>query len=168
MKKITSLALALCILLTVCGTGLMSITASAAQKLDGTDVTWSFDDMTKTLAFDGKGDIPNYDEYRDDDGNSLLPWAGIDFEKVTFGDEITGIGNYAFFRSLSLESITLPKNIVKIGKGAFLNCKALTSVKIEGEVTEIADHTLSSCSLLETVELPETVTSVGVNAFYKC
>lgn len=168
MKKILSLALALCVMLTVCSTGLMSITASAAQKIDGSEVTWSFDDMTKTLTFDGKGDIPDFDEYRDEDGNSKLPWGGIDFENVVFGEGVTGIGNYALYRSLFLESITLPENIVKIGKGAFLNCKVLTSVTINGKIMQIADHTFSSCSLLENVVLPDTITSVGVNSFYKC
>ena len=77
MKKILSLALALCVMLTVCSTGLMSITASAAQKIDGSEVTWSFDDMTKTLTFDGKGDIPDFDEDRDKDENNNLPGAEL-------------------------------------------------------------------------------------------
>ena len=68
MKKITSLLLSLCILLTVCSAGFVTITASAAEKIEGSEVTWSFDYQNKTLTFDGKGDIPNYDTYEDENG----------------------------------------------------------------------------------------------------
>ena len=66
MKKIISLAIALCLMLTVCSTGLMSLTAAAAQTIEGSEVTWSFDNITKTLTFGGSGDIPDYDTYKDE------------------------------------------------------------------------------------------------------
>ena len=66
MKKIISLAIALCLMLTVCSTGLMTLTASAAVAIEGSEVTWSFDDMTKTLTFGGNGDIPDYDTFKDE------------------------------------------------------------------------------------------------------
>lgn len=168
MKKITSLLLSLCILLTVCSAGFVTITASAAEKIEGSEVTWSFDYQNKTLTFDGKGDIPNYDTYEDENGLSLIPWAGCDYNTVEFGKEITGIGNYALRKSLSLVTVTIPSTITKIGKEAFSNCLALKSVTIRPGITEISDGAFAGCTGLTTVELPDGITNIGLNSFYKC
>lgn len=169
MKKIISFFVSMCLLITVCSAGFMTISASAAEKIDGTEVTWSFDNISKTLTFDGTGAIPDFDKYQDEDGNSLLPWADITFTKVAFGSGITGIGNYAFYRSISLEEITVPQSITSIGKGAFLNCKALKEVKIESVlVKKLADSIFSACSTLKSVTLPHTVEEIEQKAFYKC
>ena len=168
MKKIISLAIALCLMLTVCSTGLMSLTAAAAQTIEGSEVTWSFDNITKTLTFGGSGDIPDYDTYKDEDGSPTMPWAGIDYTNVVFGDGITGIGSYVFYKNYTLESLTVPATITKIGKGAFFECKGLRSITAEGGITKVDEQTFSTCSSLETVNLPETVTEIGAKAFYKC
>lgn len=167
MKKITSLLLSLCILLTVCSAGFVTITASAAEKIEGSEVTWSFDYQNKTLTFDGKGDIPNYDTYEDENGLSLIPWAGCDYNTVEFGKEITGIGNYALRKSLSLVTVTIPSTVTKIGKEAFSNCLALKSVTIRPGITEISDGAFTGCTGLTTVELPDGITTIGLNSFYK-
>lgn len=168
MKKIISLALAMCIMLTVCSTGLLSLTASAAQKIDGSDVMWSFDNMSKTLTFSGKGDIPNYDTYEDEKGDSTIPWGGCDYSSVVFGNEITGIGNYALRKSLSLTSVTIPETIKKIGKGAFSACLSLRQVTIKPGVTVISGSVFSGCTALENIELPDGLAEIGSYAFYKC
>ena len=90
MKKILSLVLTLCIMLTVCSAGFMTITVSAVEKIEGSEVTWSFDYTSKTLTFSGKGNIPDYDTYEDESGKSTIPWAGCAYNTVEFGKEITG------------------------------------------------------------------------------
>lgn len=168
MKKLVSLILTLCIMLTVCSAGSMTICASAVEKINGSDVTWSFDFQTKTLTFGGKGSIPNYDTYEDEDGNSTIPWAGCDFNTVEFGSEITGIGNYALRKSVALVAVIIPETVTKIGTGAFSNCLALRSVTIKKGITEISEKAFSGCTALSTVELPDGITKIGASAFYKC
>ena len=168
MKKFLSVLLTLCLMLTMCGTGLMSLTAFAAEKIDDTDVTWSFNNIDKTLTFEGKGAIPDYDNYTDEDGKVIIPWAGIDFTTVIFGEEITGIGNFAFYNSMDLENVTIPETVTSLGKGAFLNCKGLREITIEGALTKIDSQTFASCSSLEKVTLPTTITEIGAKAFYRC
>lgn len=155
-------------MLTMCGTGLMSLTAFAAEKIDGTDVTWSFNNIDKTLTFEGKGAIPDYDNYTDENGKVIIPWAGIDFTTVVFGEEVTGIGNFAFYNSTDLETITIPETVTSLGKGAFLNCKGLREITIEGALAKIDSQTFASCSSLEKVTLPTTITEIGAKAFYRC
>ena len=168
MKRFLSVFLTLCLMLTVCGTGLMSLTAFAAEKIDGTDVTWSFNNIDKTLTFEGKGAIPDYDNYTDESGKVIIPWADIDFSAIVFGEEITEIGNFAFYNSMDLESVTVPETVTSLGKGAFLNCKGLREITIEGKLTKIDSQTFASCSSLEKVTLPDTVTEIGAKAFYRC
>lgn len=169
MKKILSFFLSVCLIITVCGSGLMSLTAFAVQKIDGSDVTWNFDNFTKTLTFDGTGAIPDFDSYKNDDGDSILPWASIDFSKVVFGEGITAIGNYAFYSSIALEDITIPENIAAIGKGAFFNCKALKEITITSpKIQKIEDSTFSGCTTLQAVNLPDSISEIGSQAFYKC
>lgn len=168
MKKLISLALMLCITLTVCSAGFMTITASAAEKIAGSDVTWSFDSINKTLTFGGKGDIPDYDTYEDESGKSTIPWFGCEYNKIVFGNEITGIGNYAFRKSAYLVEITIPETIKKIGVGAFSNCLELKTATIKKGITVISGNTFSRCSSLETIELPDGLTEIGTYAFYRC
>ena len=169
MKKIISFALAFCMLMTACVAGFGTVTAFAAETIEGSEVTWSFDDQSKTLSFDGTGDIPDYDTYEDEEENSLIPWADCDYNTVEFGEGITGIGNYALRKSAELVAVTIPKTITKIGKGAFSNCLALKSVSIEaGGATVIGESAFSGCTGLAMVELPEGLTDIGAYAFYKC
>ncbi len=168
MKKLVSMALTLCIMLTVCCAGFATITASAAVTIEGSEVTWSFDYQSKTLTFAGKGDIPDYDTYEDTTGKSTIPWAGCAYNTIEFGSEITGIGNYAFRKSTELVAAIIPSTIKKIGVGAFSNSLALKSVTIKSGVTEISDSAFMGCTSLSTVELPDGLTKIGKNAFYKC
>ncbi len=155
-------------MLTVCCAGFMTFTVSAAEKIEGSDVTWSFDYLNKTLTFAGNGDIPDYDTYEDATGKSTIPWAGCAYSTVEFGDEITGIGNYAFRKSTELVAAIIPASIKKIGVGAFSNSLALKSVTIKSGVTELSDSAFMGCTSLSTVELPDGLTKIGKNAFYKC
>lgn len=169
MKKIISFFVSLCLLITVCSAGFMTISVSAAQKIDGSDVTWSFDNLTKTLTFDGTGAIPNFDKYKDDIGSSLLPWANLDFSNVVFKEGVTAIGSYALYSSICLEAITVPENIVSIGKGAFFSCKALKEITIKsGLMQKLEDSTFSACSTLQTVNLPDSISEIGSQVFYNC
>ena len=168
MKKIISLFLSLCVILTVCCAGFGSITVFAAEKIEGSEVTWSFDYQTQTLTFDGKGEIPDYDTYEDEDGKSLIPWGGCDYNTIEFGEEITAIGNYAFRKSVGLVAANIPKTITRIGIGAFSNSLALRSVSIENGTTTIGGYAFSGCTSLSVVELPDGIAKIEDYTFYKC
>ena len=92
-------------------------------------------------------------------------------EQVTeyiLGDEITSIGDYAFFECSSLTSVTIPNSVTSIGDRAFYNCSSLTSVTIPNSVTSIGEDAFCDCSSLTSVTIPNSVTSIGAYAFYEC
>ena len=109
------------------------------------------------------------------------------------GDEVTSIGEYAFYDCDSLTSVTIPNSVTSIGDYAFDGCSGLTSVTLNSnaivtsgsslrnifgqqvktyilgdEVTSIGGSAFSGCSGLTSVTIPNSVTSIGSWAFSGC
>ena len=82
-------------------------------------------------------------------------------------EDITSIGDYAFFCCLPLKSVIIHDNIEIIGDYAFEFCDSLTSVTIGNGVTSIGDYAFAYSSL-PSIILPTNVTSVGDWAFAYC
>ena len=93
---------------------------------------------------------------------------GAKFSKLTIGNGVTKIGNYAFKSCSSLTSVTIPDSVTEIGDNAFYRCSSLTSITIPDSVTSIGEDAFYYCSSLTSVTIPEGVTSIGEKAFYRC
>ncbi len=93
---------------------------------------------------------------------------GSQVTKYIIGDNVKGIGNYAFYNCSSLSSITIPNSVISIGNYAFYGCSSLTSVTIPNSVTSIGDYAFYDCSSLTSVTIPNSVTSIGEQAFCEC
>ena len=87
---------------------------------------------------------------------------------ITFDDELTTIGDYAFRDCDSLTSVTIGDSVTTIGEQAFNYCRSLTSVTIGDSVTTIGDYAFSDCESLTSVTIPDSVTTIGNYAFYYC
>ena len=64
------------------------------------------------------------------------------------GDDVKGIGEYAFYGCSSIASVTIPNSVTKIGDYAFSRCSSLLSVTIPESVTSIGIFAFSGCSSL--------------------
>ncbi|MCR4852305.1 MAG: leucine-rich repeat domain-containing protein [Prevotella sp.] len=62
----------------------------------------------------------------------------------------------------------IPNDVTSIGDAAFYNCSGLTSVTIPNSVTSIGDAAFSGCSGLTAVNIPQGVESIGDAAFIGC
>ena len=110
---------------------------------------------------------------------------------MTIGENVTSIGNYAFYKCDSLCSITIPNNVTFIGSSAFYGCSSLTSIEIPSSVISIGNSTFYGCagelivnckipsassstngafygSKFKSVTIGDNVTSIGNYAFYDC
>ena len=87
---------------------------------------------------------------------------------LTFDDDITLIGEWAFFNCSNLTSVIIPNSVTKIGSHAFFRCKNLTSVIIPDSVTSIGDSAFFGCSNLTSITIPQNTTSIGEKAFLLC
>ncbi|MBU4365925.1 MAG: leucine-rich repeat domain-containing protein [Verrucomicrobia bacterium] len=65
-------------------------------------------------------------------------------------------------------SYTIPNNVTSIGDGAFYNCTGLTSVTIPNSVNCIGSEAFYSYTRLTSVTIPNSVTNIGNYAFYDC
>lgn len=65
---------------------------------------------------------------------------------ITFEEDITTIGNYAFYDCKGLTSINIPDSVTSIGSDAFYGCTGLTSIVIPDSVTSIGDKAFYNCS----------------------
>lgn len=77
------------------------------------------------------------------------------------------IGNYAFSDSY-LRSIVLPDNITSIGEGAFYNCSSLQEMIIPQGIKSIESSAFENCSSLAKVVIPDSISSISSRTFYYC
>ena len=64
--------------------------------------------------------------------------------------------------------ITFDNDITSIGEKAFFECHGLESITIPNSVTSIEDWAFSGCDDLESITIPDNVTSIGNGAFRYC
>ena len=98
----------------------------------------------------------------------LIDESGEEIKEFIIPDDITTIGDYAFYNCSGLTSVTIPNSVTSISDYAFARCFGLTSVTIPNSVTTIGNYAFSGCSGLTSVNIPNSVTSIGLGAFSGC
>ena len=71
------------------------------------------------------------------------------------------------FAPAGLTEYTIPNDVTSIGEFAFFGCSGLTSITIPDSVTSIRYKAFSACSLTS-ITIPDSVTSIGSYAFAYC
>lgn len=87
---------------------------------------------------------------------------------VVIPDSVTSISDYMFYKCASLTNVTIPDSVTSIGYCAFINCTSLSSVTIPNNVTSIGSSAFSGCTGLSNVTIPNNVMSIGSSAFRGC
>ena len=72
-------------------------------------------------------------------------------ESYVLGNNITKIGDYAFYKCFQLREITLPSGLTYIGVNAFNYCNYLSSIVIPSSVTFLGAGAFNYCSGLTSV-----------------
>lgn len=112
----------------------------------GTNITWKYDQETKTLTFSGSGDMVDgsYNEetgFFDNDDYpywSLLTDVGVDH--IIVGEGITSICPWAFY-DFTCQSIHLPSTLKTLRTGALYRC-SYKIVKIPDSVDRVDPYAL--------------------------
>ena len=126
------------------------------------NLTWKlYEDGTLNIS--GTGAMKDYDS---DDSPATQKKDSV--KKVVIEDDVTSIGDYAFWNCSNLTSITIPDSVTIIGNSAFNACSSLTSLTIPNSVTSIGEGAFYACSSLTSITIPNSVTSIGEGAFYAC
>lgn len=137
---------------------------SADGKFDG--IKWEYDAKSKTLTVEGEGAI-SFESADDAD------WKAVrhSVEEIEFdSDEITEIGDYAFYYMPKLKEIKIPESVKALGDYAFAFCSSLESIdgQLPMGLESIGEGCFESCIALETVTVPSSVTVIGERAFAHC
>lgn len=136
-------------------------TVRAAQS-SGTcgDLTWVFDESTKTLTISGQGRMATSD----------WPFSSVSqsVENLVIQPGATYIGEQAFESFRNLKSVSIPGTVEVIDDFAFYGCGSLERIVIPEGVQEIGDDIFVFCNKLKDVSLPQTLTYIGSYAFRVC
>ena len=139
------------------------VPAFAAGGTDG-DITWNYDEVSKTLTVGGVGPIKDYRLPSDS------PWYAYADEAtaIVIGPGVTGVGEKAFSYFTSAGSVSLPEGLEQIGDSAFYMCVALEAVSFPDSLKSIGLNAFMRCTSLKTVELPDGLETISGNAFNAC
>ena len=85
-------------------------------------------------------------------------------------DDVTAIGDIAFFNCTGLTSITIPSSVTSIGWSAFSGCAGLTTVTFAtgSQLETISEQAFIYCSGLTSIEIPANVETIGDLALQEC
>ena len=93
---------------------------------------------------------------------------GNNVEEYILGDEITVIGDFAFYGANKMKSITISNNVTRIGRYAFGWCYGLPSLTLPNSLQEIEEYAFNGCQGLTSITIPANVVSIGNYAFENC
>ena len=145
-------------------TSLKSVTIPDSVTSIGDD---AFEDCTGELIINSKKLVET--NYTYSNYPMYIGWLNDSkFTKLTIGNGVTSIGDYAFYECNSLTSVTIGNGVTSIGDDAFSDCTSLKSVTIPDSVTSIGDDAFYECNSLISVTIGNSVTSIGRSAFEYC
>ncbi len=140
---------------------------------DGTNLQWTIDEKG-TLTISGKGKMANY-YYENVNGRNITsaPWGEYSYRiyALVICEEITNIGDYAFYRCDSIRGdLVIPDGIKVIGNCAFYMCGGFYGNLVIGDnVIGIGEYAFYKCSgLTGDLVIPNSVITIGDFAFFDC
>ena len=89
---------------------------------------------------------------------------------LTVGEELRGIGSYAFYGCTSLQGITLANGLNTIGNYAFSGCINMNTINMDvsSNLTAIGNHAFYDCERLKGFAVPINVRVLCDSAFEAC
>lgn len=126
--------------------------------IDGSDVTWSYDKLSKTLTISGTGAMMYYgltNNYL----HSTSPWSVFDdeLEHVVIENGVTSVGAYAFAMCGHLNSVSLPSSVFQIDQAAFYT-SSLARIDIPRiETVSLAQYAFDYCPEGLSIVVPSTL-----------
>ena len=106
-------------------------------------------------------------EYNVDD-TSIKKIFGNQVEEYVLGEDVTSIGDGAFFGCPNLISFYMSDNVTSIGEHAFTNCYELVSIHISDNLTSMGGFAFCNCYHLASINIPSSLTSIDQWTFSGC
>lgn len=160
-KKLPALVISFTMILSVMPFGSLSASAAAGGSC-GDNAFWSLDASNGLLEVTGTGDMADFTA-------SGAPWYSErdSVKAVSVADEITSVGNNAFYDCSNLADVALPDGLTEIGSNAFRDCEKLDAITLPSALEVIGSRAFYY-SGLKTAVIPASVISIGADAFGWC
>ena len=97
---------------------------------------------------------------------SGLLW-GSSVEEIILGENVTSVGERAFVRG-NFKSLKMSDNLTTIGDNAFWECPKLTSIEFSNNLEYIGQWAFAGCMELPSVTIPRSVKCIDLIAFQWC
>ncbi len=141
------------------GIDLNSYTASGVSESGA--ISWTID--KGMLSVLGSGAMENYTP-------DTIPWneekQNIKF--IYISDDITTIGEYAFYGIENAKSVYIPDGVTAIGKSAFEKCGEMKEIVLPDGLETIGEAAFRDCSKLKDITIPESVKEIGASVLAGC
>ena len=106
--------------------------------------------------------------YNYNTGSSIITIFGGQVKEYILGENVTSIGDGAFYGCSNLISVQMTDNVTSIGEYAFSGCEKLASINISNKVTSIGDFAFRNCFKLTSITIPASLSSIEPHTFYNC
>ena len=141
------------------GTGNISTPVTKGVVINSYDA----DGYPTDISIVGLTEIPSYYFYSTMDTNgAIFSRAGANFR---LSNNITSIGDRAFYGCYSLELTSLPESLTYIGGYAFHGCQNLKITSIPAGVTSLPSYCFRACNSLNELTILGDITSISSRAF---
>lgn len=116
------------------------------------NIQWDLTDGKLTLS--GSGEMLNY-IYDESIKMYSMPWKYFKswIDEISLSDEISVIGDYAFFLCSNATSFKLPAKLQSIGSYVFYGCETLQSITLPAQLRFIDECAFIGCSSLSKISI---------------
>ena len=159
--------------------GVTSIGASAFANCGSlTEVNYSAVNCTNLTStskgFENAGEVSGSITLNISDDVQTIPaylfFGGYNrLSNIVFGNNVSSIGDYAFYNCDYIKQLSFNANLKSIGNSAFGGCGALNTHLILNEgLQTIGSSAFSGCGNIPKITIPSTVTLISSQAFSYC
>ena len=171
MKRIATVFMLLCLLLTALPVGVFATETTEAATVPeeenraynqcGPDLTWQFDGSTLTIS--GTGEMDHYP-----DGDA--PWLEYkdNIEKLVFTGGVTSVGDCAFMDYDSIQKVDFGTAMHTIGYRAFKSCDGLTTFTLPSTFRKFGEECFMGSSRLREIRCLGGMPSFKASCLWDC
>lgn len=148
----------------------IAITAAMSLLSASAEVTYKYDESTKTLTFSGDGEMNVYTTDIFGDTYINPEWSSLkdEVENVVVNEGVTNIGKHAFMSFIKLKNAKIGSTVEIIDVAAFEGCTSLVEITLPDGLKEFGEEAFFECSSLTSFTVPDKVTKLPKNMFHSC
>ncbi|MBR6112771.1 MAG: leucine-rich repeat protein [Paludibacteraceae bacterium] len=149
---------------------LIAITVAMSLLSASAEVTYKYDESTKTLTFSGDGEMNVYTTDIFGDTYINPEWSNLkdEVENVVVNEGVTNIGKHAFMSFSKLKDVKIASTVEIIDFAAFEGCTSLSEITLPEGLKEFGEEAFYECSSLTSISIPQKVTYLPKSIFQSC